>query len=303
MAPPSRPVYDITPMGTRLGDTGLPSDFRLVNHDGYCPDPSLAAFGASSIGVAILDRKLHFCAINRKLAGFNRFPPEAHLGKPLDPFIGKLSAVVGSRIERVFMTETPIVGYEVSGKLPKRDDPGFWIEDYLPIFDRRGRIAQVCTLVVEVTHEETLKQELADLRGQAGRGLITRMRQTQRALGQLARLGNLKGAHQLDLHQALRSLRKLLNASRRLLSETIEATCEGRQPIRSDVLSVVALPDRQRTVIQLLAQGRSPKEIASLLDLSPKTVENHKARIFRKLGFESLADLVRYAIKNRLVKL
>jgi|SRR5438445_1582362 len=282
---------------------GPPSMVRIVSHALYRPDPSLSALGASSIGIAVFDRKLHFCAINRKLAEFNRFPPEAHLGKPLDPFVGKLSAVIGSRIERVFMTERPIVGYEFSGKLPKRDDLGSWIVDYLPIFDRRERIVHVCALVVEVTHEKRLEQELSDLGSQLRKRLITTTRQTQRVLEQFARLSNHRGAHQLDLDQSLRSFRRLLSTSRRLLSETVEPTCEGQQPTGSDTFSPVTLPVRQRTIIQLLGQGRAPKEIAALLDLSPKTVESHKARIFRKLGFESLADLVRYAIRNRLVKL
>jgi len=52
-----------------------------------------------------------------------------------------------------------------------------------------------------------------------------------------------------------------------------------------------------------LAEGKSPKEIASLLNLSPNTVRIHKARLFKKLGVDSLPALVRYAIKTGLVEM
>jgi DNA-binding NarL/FixJ family response regulator len=61
------------------------------------------------------------------------------------------------------------------------------------------------------------------------------------------------------------------------------------------------LTSREREVVQLLAEGNSNKEIARALDLSVKTVETHRAAIMRKLGLHSLADLVRYAIRNSII--
>jgi DNA-binding NarL/FixJ family response regulator len=61
------------------------------------------------------------------------------------------------------------------------------------------------------------------------------------------------------------------------------------------------LTAREREVVQLLAEGNSNKEIARALDLSVKTVETHRAAVMRKLGLHSLADLVRYAIRNQMV--
>jgi DNA-binding NarL/FixJ family response regulator len=58
---------------------------------------------------------------------------------------------------------------------------------------------------------------------------------------------------------------------------------------------------RQREIIQLFAEGRTTKEIASDLQLSTKTVETHRANIMRKLGVRTIADLVRYAIRNNIV--
>jgi DNA-binding NarL/FixJ family response regulator len=59
---------------------------------------------------------------------------------------------------------------------------------------------------------------------------------------------------------------------------------------------------REREIIQLLAEGKSNKEVASLLGISVKTAETHRASIMRKLGFHSLSDLVRYAIRNHIIE-
>jgi two-component system response regulator NreC len=58
---------------------------------------------------------------------------------------------------------------------------------------------------------------------------------------------------------------------------------------------------REREIVQLLAEGRSNKEVADKLGISPKTVETHRATIMRKLKFESFSDLVRYAIRHHII--
>ncbi len=63
------------------------------------------------------------------------------------------------------------------------------------------------------------------------------------------------------------------------------------------------LSERERTVLKLIAEGRSNKEVASLLHISAKTVETHRARIMSKLELRTVPDLVRYAIKSGLVDL
>lgn len=58
------------------------------------------------------------------------------------------------------------------------------------------------------------------------------------------------------------------------------------------------LTEREHEVMRLLADGMSSKEVATLLQISIRTVETHRLNISRKLGFNSVADLVRYAIRN-----
>ncbi|PYX34874.1 MAG: DNA-binding response regulator [Acidobacteria bacterium] len=62
------------------------------------------------------------------------------------------------------------------------------------------------------------------------------------------------------------------------------------------------LTKRERQVVQLLAEGKSTKEVASLLDLSVKTAETHRSNIMSKLGLHSVSELVLYAVRNNIVK-
>lgn len=62
------------------------------------------------------------------------------------------------------------------------------------------------------------------------------------------------------------------------------------------------LTRREREVLQLLAEGRANKAVAKQLGISVKTAETHRARVMRKLGMKSLAELVRYAIRNGFIE-
>ena len=98
------------------------------------------------------------------------------------------------------------------------------------------------------------------------------------------------------------------------LFDAIQAVAQGRTYltplITGDVLRNLSAPadsvereltPRQRDVLRLLAQGKRMKEIAAELDLSVRTVENHKAHLLDVLNLTSTADLVRFAIKQRIV--
>ncbi len=61
------------------------------------------------------------------------------------------------------------------------------------------------------------------------------------------------------------------------------------------------LTSRERETVQLLAEGRSNKEVAGFLGISVKTVETHRANIMRKLNLARLSDLVRYALRKKII--
>ncbi len=66
--------------------------------------------------------------------------------------------------------------------------------------------------------------------------------------------------------------------------------------------AIADLTTRERETAQLLAEGLSNKEIATRLDISVKTAETHRTNVMRKIGAHSLADVVRYAIRNGIVE-
>lgn len=177
------------------------SRVRLVSDALYRPEQTLSGLGASSVGVAVFNRQVRYCAINHTLAAFNCVPAEAHLGKPLDPIIGNLAGVVGERIERVLLTGEAITGFELSGKLPRRADIGYWLEDYLPIFDESGRISNVCAVVVELTHEKRVEQLLRDCRMKTHQRLTSMLRLAQLGVNQCLRSATYGPTRQINSDQ------------------------------------------------------------------------------------------------------
>jgi DNA-binding NarL/FixJ family response regulator len=67
-------------------------------------------------------------------------------------------------------------------------------------------------------------------------------------------------------------------------------------------MTLPTLTSREREVIQLLAEGKSTKEVACLLDLSTKTAETHRSNIRRKLNLHSVSDLVLFAVRNGIIQ-
>lgn len=72
-------------------------------------------------------------------------------------------------------------------------------------------------------------------------------------------------------------------------------------PIKRRVKTTVELTARQREVLQLLAEGKSAKEIGAILNISPRTVETHKYKIMDDLGVKTTAELVQHAIAHGLI--
>jgi DNA-binding NarL/FixJ family response regulator len=62
------------------------------------------------------------------------------------------------------------------------------------------------------------------------------------------------------------------------------------------------LTARQKQILQLLAEGKSSKEVAVALSISVKTAETHRANIMRRLDCHSVTELVRYAIRNHIIE-
>ena len=85
-----------------------------------------------------------------------------------------------------------------------------------------------------------------------------------------------------------------------LAGEVLEAMKQGPERAADPIASITP---RQREVLQLLAEGRAAKEIASRLSISTRTVEFHKYQLMETLGLHTNAELIHFAIKHGLVEL
>lgn len=133
----------------------------------------------------------------------------------------------------------------------------------------------------------------------------------------------------LSMHNSEDLIRKTLNSgargyvlksdAERDLVTAVEAVLENRTFFTTAVSNIVldflrqreqsgtttvsdSLTTRERQILQLLAEGKSNKEVAGRLGISVRTAENHRAKIMRKLHLRTLSDLVRHAIRNKIVE-
>ena len=120
-----------------------------------------------------------------------------------------------------------------------------------------------------------------------------------RALNAGAAASLLKDAGTAELEAAIRAVAR----GETYLSPAISARVSpgGRAPTPGTSDPLAALTPRQREVLQLIAEGHSTKQIASLLGLGVKTVETHRMQLMERLDIHEVAGLVRYAVRVGLI--
>ena len=112
----------------------------------------------------------------------------------------------------------------------------------------------------------------------------------------------LKSDTERDLVTAVDALRRHKPFFTSLATEVmLNRSIESRKRESKGAPADSQLTHRERAMVRLLAEGKSNKEVATSLGISVRTVENHRANAMRKLGFQSLGELIRYAIRNRIV--
>jgi DNA-binding NarL/FixJ family response regulator len=111
-----------------------------------------------------------------------------------------------------------------------------------------------------------------------------------------------KDSAPLELKLAVEAIcRGDVYVSSRVSGALVSALRMGKAPSASAPLD--ALTTRQREILQMIAEGKSTKEIAFTLEVSAKTIESHRAAIMQRLGIRDIAGLVIYAVRNNLVGL
>lgn len=112
----------------------------------------------------------------------------------------------------------------------------------------------------------------------------------------------LKDAAITELHLAIDSVRNNKTYLSPSISRTAIENYLNRTTTSGKSNSLDQLTPRQREILQLIAEGRSTKEIASDLNLSAKTVETHRAQLMERLNIYDVASLVRYAMRVGLIQ-
>lgn len=130
--------------------------------------------------------------------------------------------------------------------------------------------------------------------------LFLTMHEDNAELGEVAQGGAICAVRQTSAEQLVETVRKIHAARNNIVRETPRKLSDTGD---SSIPRVRTLTSREREVLKLLAQGRTVRSTADVLGLSVKTVDAHKFNLMRKLGIHNKAELVIWAIQQRVVKL
>jgi len=107
----------------------------------------------------------------------------------------------------------------------------------------------------------------------------------------------LKSQSVSDVVQAIRDVTRGKLYVSPTISEVVVSAYRGQTRLPADLLTT-----REREVLQLVAEGKSTKQIAEILGIAQKTAESHRSHLMVKLGIHQVAGLVRYAVRRGLVQ-
>jgi DNA-binding CsgD family transcriptional regulator len=307
----------------------LTDDARGLDKQSFTPSDSgnlnLDLTGVSefpALGVAICDAQLRYVNVNNALSVMNGVPAEAHIGRTVREVTGSVGSSIELMMGCVLFTGQSVLNLEVMGKLPTRNEVGYWIANYFPVHDSGGGVKQVGALVVEITSLRKLEMCLPTLLGNP-----------PRTIAQVKHLGMPYDLEKVSselwsgsIEMVENSVREMLKNSQKLQPPAQTPNMGDRLPhqrlhllyaspaipndssgqkhasIRAGDNGAKPLSPREREVVQLLATAKSNKEISAALKISVKTVEAYRAKIMLKLQIHSIAELVRYAVRGGLVK-
>jgi two-component system response regulator NreC len=122
-----------------------------------------------------------------------------------------------------------------------------------------------------------------------------------RALAAGARAYLLKDATDEDLLPAIKSVASGKPFFSPMVTAVLVEDYMRQLQARGLTDSYHLLTDREKEVLQLLAEGRSNKEVATLLDLGVSTVETHRGNLMQKLNLHNAAEIVLYAVRKRII--
>ena len=290
--------------------------------------PTLSSIlDVSTLGIAIYDE--NFCCVvtNKAIASLNGSPAKTHIGKTIRQSLGDDASQVEPAFHQVWTTGKPLHDVELTISAPGQSKKTYFILNLYPFRDNPGDMRLIGVLFYEITNKKRLQDRLRSMNDKAEKPVPD---EADIFAGESLELS----AHSVEMLQQSIELLDFSMALRCQISELRIVTALRRAAPFSDVshdaqtlLNLEALSQRigpalsetnisemddgstedspshrEQQVIQFLAEGNSNKEIAATLDLSTRTVETYRARLMVKLHLHSLAELVRYAVRNNLIK-
>lgn len=228
--------------------------------------------------------------------------------------IGEAAEKVEAVIERVASTGECVTNLEISATLPNRYEPGYWVAHFFPFKFKKHEPDYIACMIVETTG--LLK--IAKCFG----GLIELLPRIAEQL-LLAGSPDPRTSEKLNTwNEALSTLRQCKGALLRVAQyfpkppeldhiRNLEyADSFGTPSMLQPILNFPpklkdddGLSPREIEVVKFLANGKGTKEIAEALELTVRTIDTYRGRILNKLGVHTTAEVVKHAIKNRLIEI
>jgi DNA-binding CsgD family transcriptional regulator len=277
-----------------------------------------ALFESPVMGVALLDSQFRFRAINAALAAMNALPVASHIGKKLRYVLGTSAPIVEDMVQQVLETGEPIFNRELTAKLPGREDVGHWIETYLPVRDFENRVTEVAAFVVELTGLRNLEHSLNPLIGNllhVSASLKTEVQFFETTGGRYDRTVELLPRAIELIDDCVGYARTIAGSSHGCFSANApNAERDGDKAGRiaankADINTQSSGEDwrrrlsrRESEALKLLADCKSNKDVANEMNISVRTAETYRARVMMKLDLPSIGHLIRFAVRNNIIK-
>ncbi len=248
-------------------------------------------------------------------------PLSLHAGRTMRQILGDGIRHVEAEIQRSWITGKPLSNVEFAIVLTKERKKIDWSASFYPIKDAGGKVRLLAGIFCDVTWKKKLRQRLCRLTNKVREHALSEnssdlCEQTAYLLRQAIKVLDDSMVLECQLWEA-RFETALMRAApfpggpehgpsffhagftplelKEALPTRPESQQESEEPAGNP-------SPRERQVVELLADGKSNKQIAAVLELSTRTVEGYRARLMAKLNVHSVGELVRYAVRNSLIQ-
>ena len=282
----------------------------------------------STIGVALFDRNLHCRALSAVLGRMMGVSAKENIGKAIDQLFPGQAPFLAPAFRRVWGTGNALANVELTAQYSDNPEECIWLMNFYPVKDESGQVQLVAVTFSDVTKRRCAERKLWNLRdkfrdashgdnnplGEEFADLSARAFELANRSVELLNNSMVLRRHTLEMRIEAGLARVALFLSGTQYQEFLSNVTHSEavrgvndppfSPEPRDANKLVAgdPSPRERQLLYFLADGKSNKEIGSILDISTRTVETYRARIMLKLDLHSTAALVRYAIRNHIVE-